>query len=87
MSKKYTFEFDETAINELNTALRIMYCRRANQHKYIIKQLGPDEKINTTTRKKERFFSVVDGKLQFEETQFIPTRKTPVKKVVIINSD
>jgi ribosomal protein L44E len=87
MSNKYTFEFDDTMISEFNTALRIMYCRRANQHKYIIKQLGPDEKINTTTRKKERFFSVVDGKLQFEETQFIPTRKTPVKKVIILNSD
>ena len=79
MAKNYTFVFDDTMINELNTALRIMYCRRANQHKYILKQLGPDEKINTSTRKKERFFSVVDDVLQFEETQFIPTRKTTNK--------
>ena len=87
MSKKYTFEFDDAMISEFNTALRIMYCRRANQHKYIIKQLGPDGKINQSTRKKEKFFSIVDDVLQFEETQFIPTRKTPVKKVVILNSD
>ena len=83
----YTLEYAIDAINELNTALRIMYCRRANQHKYIIKQLGPDGKINPSTRKKEKFFSIVDDVLQFEETQFIPTRKTPVKKVVILNSD
>jgi hypothetical protein len=80
MSKTYSISFDEKQIDEINTALRIMYLRRDNQNKYAIKKSTTDKPKTTKKRKQKLFLSIVNDTLQYTETDFIPTKDTAFNK-------
>jgi len=80
MTKTYTISFDEKQIDEINTALRIMYIRRDNQNKYMVKKSTTDKPKTTKKRKQKLFLSIVNDTLQYIETDFIPTKETAFNK-------
>ncbi len=80
MSKTYSISFNESQIDEINTALRIMHNRRDNQHKYLDKKPPTDKPKTTKKRKTKSFLSIVNDTLQYTETQFIPTKETAFNK-------
>ena len=87
MSKEYTISFNVNQINEINTALRIMYARRDNQNKYLLKLRDTKENVKINKRKPVKFLSInEDDILQYEETDFIPTRKVKTNEFKHNNS-